>query len=887
LTEQSSQQAQAIAEGITSPLALLLEEERRDDRQAEEALLLSFTADLGFFESIGLGVAQASGARVTIVSDAAMTVSDPRAVRRAGRSYVAGLARCTGAFHPKLVVLAGPERATVAIGSGNTTLAGWQANAELWTVFRGDGNAVPAFLPDLTSWLRTLPEQTRFSAGVGEALQRVAGGLESLAEGADRRQPEVRLVSSLTGPIIEQLPTGPVDELAVCAPFHDPGAVALQALVKRLRPRRLLVSYQPELTELDGSAVAQLVDDVGGEVRIDPERRYRHGKLIEWEVGGHRHALTGSPNLSGQGLLRSQARGGNCELGVIAPIGASLLPEGSTTPTATVRSVRLPPHRPVDPGPLLLGAIRNPEGLHIQLAVPLKRPGYLELSPASAPPETWERIADLPPGSTDLQVTIGAEGGSRLRLVVVDDQGMARHGNLVFVVDPARAARRPGITAKAAPTVTPQDLFSDPRLAQRFFADVAALRAGLPSGISRASAATGTAERTTLTIRLDTDPDDWERYLDACAGHLGHPLLRFALGLPEPPSQGDSPYDAVIPVSWDEQVNDDFEAGLEDDDAETVAAETDEDTPIVARPPDLSRTTIDVRRRYQRWAAHLADAAPQLGPPERMLVVRLLLWTVAAQAWPPDDRSWMHLLADALRALDRGDLPTDVEPPIGSLAAIGLSVLRAYAPRYEHTQETTAYTQAAEGVAHLLPAADTAYLQEYAKLLDDAFGTAVNPETVRTLAEEVVQADPIAGAVWALAERGRETHRHGRRFLHVMGRFSNPLLVALEAVGAAQDAEIVGAWAGSPPGKWALLIWPRPDIVAVESGNEAILWRHYRLTGLVTPRLLAREMSISSALPISHGPLDQPFAEALQLLGQLGLTDPRPPRQCDHHDGMP
>jgi hypothetical protein len=881
LTEQSSQEALAVAEGITSPLTLLLEEERHDDRQAEEALLLSFTADLGFFESIALGVAQASGARVTIVSDAAMTVSDPRAVRRAGRSYVAGLARCTGAFHPKLVVVAGPQRATVAIGSGNATLAGWQANAELWTVVRGDGTAVPAFLPDLISWLRGLPEQTRVSAGVGEALQRVAGGLESLAENADRIQPEVRLVSSLTVPIIEQLPSGPVEELAVCAPFHDPGAVALQALVERLRPRQLLVSYQPGLTELDGSAVAQLVDDVGGEVRIDPQVRYRHGKLIEWEVGGQRHALTGSPNLSGQALLRSQTQGGNCELGVIAPIGASLLPEGSTTPTATVRSVRLSPRQPVDAGPLLLGAIRTKEGLHIQLAVPLKRPGYLELSPASAPPETWERIADLLPGITDVQVTIAAEGGSRLRLVVIDDHGTPRHGNHVFVVDPARAARRPGITAKAAPTVTPQDLFSDPQLAQRFFADMAALRSGFPSGIPRASAAVGTAQSTKLTVRLDADSDGWERYLDACAGRLGHPLLRFALGLPDLPSLGDSPYSAVIPVSWDEQVNDDSEAGLEDDDTETVAAETGDDTPVVARPPDLSRTNIDLRRRYQRWAAHLADTAPQLGPPERMLIVRLLLWTVAAQAWPTEDRSWMHLLAGTLGVLDRGDLPPDVEPQIGSLAAVGLSVLRAYAPRYEHTEETTAYKRAAEGGAHLLSAADTSYVEEYVKLLDDAFGTAVDPETVRTLAEEVVQADPIADAVWALAERGRETHRHGRRFLHVMGRFSNPLLVALEAVGAAQDAEIVGAWAGSPPGKWALLIWRRPDLVAVESGNEAILWRHHRLSGLVTPRLLAREMSISSALPISHGPLDRPFAEALQLLGQLDRSDPRPPRQCD------
>jgi hypothetical protein len=881
LTEQRRQQPSRVIEGIASPLSLLLDEERREDRQVEEALLLSFTADLGFFESIALGVAQASGARVTIVSDAAMTVSDPRAVRRAGRSYVSGLARCAGAFHPKLVVLVGPERATVAIGSGNATLAGWQANAELWTVVRGDRDGAPILLGDLADWLRALPGHTRVSAGVVEALQRVAGGLEGLGEDADGAEPGVRLVSSLNVPIIDQLPAGPVDELAVCAPFHDPAAAALRALVERLRPRRLMVSYQPGLTELDGRAVADLVEDVGGEVRIDPEERYRHGKLIEWEVGGQRSALTGSPNLSNAALLRSQGRGGNCELGVIAPLEASLLPEGSVAPVSMVRSVHLPDRRRVDPGPLLLGAARTEDGLHVRLAAPLKRDGHLELSQASAPPETWERIADVPPGSTEVDVTVAAEGGSRLRLVILDDQGTPRHGNLVFVVDPGRATRRPGIAAKAAPTVTPDELFADPRLAERFFADAATLRAGLPGGLSRASAATATAEQTGATVRLDADPDGWERYLDGCAGRLGHPLLRFALGLPALPSGGDSPYRAVIPVSWDEQVDDDFGAGLEDDDAETVAAEASGETPVIVRLPDLSRTNMDVRRRYQRWAARLADAAPQLGPPERMLVVRLLLWTVAANAWRPDDRSWMHLLSDALGALDRGDLPRDVEPPIGSLAAVALSVLRAYAPRFEHTEETTTYDRAAERVAHLLPAAELPYLEEYAKLLDDAFGTAVDPETVRSVADEVIHADPVADAVWALAERDRQAHRHGRQLLHVVGRFGNPLLVALEAVGAAQDARIVGAWAGSLSDKWALLMWRRPDLVAVESGHGGLSWRHYRLTGLVNPRLLAREKGVSAARPVPHGPLRQPFPEAFELLGQLGLSDPWPPSQCD------
>ena len=123
----------------------------------------------------------------------------------------------------------------------------------------------------------------------------------------------------------------------------------------------------------------------------------------------------------------------------------------------------------------------------------------------------------------------------------------------------------------------------------------------------------------------------------------------------------------------------------------------------------------------------------------------------------------MPLLAATLGALDRGDLPPDVEPQIGSLAAVWLSVLRAHAPRYEHTDETTAYKQAAEGVAHLLSAAETPYVEEYTKLLDDAFGTAVDPETVRNVADEVVQADPIADAVWALAERDRQCRANPRR----------------------------------------------------------------------------------------------------------------------------
>jgi len=106
-------------QGVPSPLTWLLQEEAAGDRQLEHAVFLSYTLDLAFFEAVALGLVRSLGARVTVVGDARTSSPDLRAVRQAGRAYLAGLAAMPGAFHPKLVVLAGKRRCLVAIGSGN------------------------------------------------------------------------------------------------------------------------------------------------------------------------------------------------------------------------------------------------------------------------------------------------------------------------------------------------------------------------------------------------------------------------------------------------------------------------------------------------------------------------------------------------------------------------------------------------------------------------------------------------------------------------------------------------------------------------------------------------------------------------------------------------
>src|SRR5699024_1098601 len=124
-------------------------------------------------------------------------------------------------------------------------------------------------------------------------------------------------------------------------------------------------------------------------------------------------------------------------------------------------------------------------------------------------------------------------------------------------------------------------------------------------------------------------------------------------------------YEALLPVSWDEQFADDTQAGLDDDNAEAVADQPDpQPAAATVTLPDLSRESTAVRRRYRNWAARLAQAAPQVPAPERMLITRLLLWTAAAGAWDLDDHTWLDLLADVTRELGTASLPTEVEPQV-------------------------------------------------------------------------------------------------------------------------------------------------------------------------------------------------------------------------------
>lgn len=854
---------------IASPLTLLLDAANRGEI-AVEVLSLSFTLDLGFFERTALGMAQALGARVTVVGDAKVVRHDPRAVRRAGRTYLAGLASTGGSFHPKLVVIAGEESATVAVGSGNLTLAGWQENHEIWTVLRAGPDGCPDTIGQVGQWLEDLPGAVQLSPHVPETLARVARLLRSF----EVTEEGPKVVSPIWGPVIDQLPRGGAEELVVSCPFHDPGAKALEALIGRYSPQHLTVTVQPTLTVCDGPAIDALVASRSGQVIQLDAGRYRHGKLIEVANADGRWALTGSANCSVAALLKSTAEGGNVELGLVSPLERSLAPDGAAFDRAALQAHTYKP-RPIDrPSIVVLGATRTETGLEMVLTRPMSSAGHVELSAPEAQPDTWERIAELAEGQQQVTVVRSVEGGSRLRVVATTPTGPVL-SNMVFVADPERALRRRGVGGAIRQETKPFELFSSHGLAERFVADLESLRAGHIAPPRAVTAAAGAGTKTG-DMAAHVAHGNWEDYLDDCAGRIGHSLLRFALGLPQI-DVGPGTISDVIRADWDEELPEENEAGLEDDTAEEMD-QTGTQT-VVARLPSLMEQPEYVRGRYRKWATHLAEVAETLGPPERLLALRLVLWTAAAGAWHPDDTSGLAVIGKATEALAKPpEIPVEAEPATASLAAVAVSILRAHAPRTSDLEPARIFERTAAAVQHLLPGLKDQYVAEYTKVLDEAYGRTVAPDVVAEVAAEIVQADPFEEAILALEEHDvYDAHRHGQ-LLHLPSHYGNPTMMALTAVALAEEADPVGAWAGTPE-NWALVVWHKPDIAIVTHKKKLRRWARYRLTGTYTPQTcvygekqLDRRFLVEE--PFGPAPLNETMNA---LLASVGLEDPAPP----------
>lgn len=305
---------------MRSPLELLA-------GKFEHALLTTYSFNLRFFEEWVLRALWASEVRNVVVfvdrHQLGSALMD-RAPSAAGRAFHVVSGSCArAAFHPKLLLVTGPEGARLCVSSANLTADGQLRNAESAIAFDSNLSGHRRPILEAGDLFRRLSEEAPpHTAGAIQAA------LTALPEDEDQESP-YRLVHNLDAPLLDAFPAR--GAIRAVAPFADADGAA----ARRLHDRGSLTVV------VDGEEFAAAPEFFAAPWTVEARKfdARLHGKAYEVEAPEGRWMLVGSPNLS-TAALRRTARAGNLEVAVaVAGASALKLPAGKPWTAGDIAAV--------------------------------------------------------------------------------------------------------------------------------------------------------------------------------------------------------------------------------------------------------------------------------------------------------------------------------------------------------------------------------------------------------------------------------------------------------------------------------------------------------------------------------------------------------------------
>jgi hypothetical protein len=230
----------------------------------EAALLTTYSAYLPFYEDVVLRRLMASGVRhnVLVVDQAqysdALQSAPPRL---AGRRYTLLPIQVPGAFHPKLIFLAGKHKGLVAIGSHNVTIAGFGFNRELTNVLTIPGASDPearrlarSAWDGVCDWLDLARDQLPGQVlDMALKVKDFAPWLEQ--ESTTTTDTSTRILCAHPGstPLWAQLralAVGRVRRVLIAGAFYDQQLAFVSAVQRELEPEEIVLAVEPETVEM-------------------------------------------------------------------------------------------------------------------------------------------------------------------------------------------------------------------------------------------------------------------------------------------------------------------------------------------------------------------------------------------------------------------------------------------------------------------------------------------------------------------------------------------------------------------------------------------------------------------------------------------------------------
>lgn len=316
---------------MAEPNELSLYDELSSRGGFEAAIVATYNAGFGFYERVLLRRLQAVGCRAHLLLTDARQCSRAFASEEDLPEYAVaeyGLlpVRAPGAFHPKFVLLVGPKRARLIVGSHNVTVCGFGLNREVTSRFDIEAAKPSAGLARqiwrfVQAWTSDQPEATR---DVRDAVLQIAPWLQGTSDTDDgdvlcwTGRGRGSLWDQVRPFIVRR-----VTRVSAISPYFDADLGFLRQALTDLGTPALLVAVEPESSECPPDARTRLPDARFFDVScLGPGWDKRlHAKIFRFEFeGGGSVVVTGSANASRSAWLMADG-GGNAELVVVHPDG--------------------------------------------------------------------------------------------------------------------------------------------------------------------------------------------------------------------------------------------------------------------------------------------------------------------------------------------------------------------------------------------------------------------------------------------------------------------------------------------------------------------------------------------------------------------------------------
>src|SRR4030042_1251696 len=230
------------------------------------------------------------------------------------RKYAINGIQSNGAFHPKLIFLAGPDSVLLLVGSGNLTTSGHGKNLEVWNaVFINSlDDAKYGFVIQAWNYLKHLHADLGESANnklksieencfLLSNIKNVEAAIFNLDEQNQISFHANQEDSSLFRQLSDIIGNDKIERITIMCPFHDSEGKFIQELNKRYKPSQIDVLVQADFGSLPSKMTSQ--SNVSfyewTEVMQEKQRQsYFHAKNIILDCKTKNYLISGSANAS-------------------------------------------------------------------------------------------------------------------------------------------------------------------------------------------------------------------------------------------------------------------------------------------------------------------------------------------------------------------------------------------------------------------------------------------------------------------------------------------------------------------------------------------------------------------------------------------------------------